>query len=179
MCPAIARATSITWVRSAEPSSPSGVPTAMKTTSEWRTASAVSVVNERLSGTFDQLRVTPATSAEIEGSEITPLTQKLFSTRAEGFESENAEILAAVDQVRMFTQGRGIWAMDRGGDRKKLLEPLLEKKPRFGIRSRGQRAVIHRRQPLTVHRRSARCRWRYPARMVGSEDGPEKRYELR
>lgn len=120
------------------------------------------------------------TAAEIEGGEITPLTQKLFSTRAEGFESENAEILAAVDQVRAFTQGRGVWAMDRGGDRKKLLEPLLEKKERFVIRSTGQRSVIdRRRQRMTVHRLSANCRLRYQARIVWIEDGHEKLYELR
>jgi hypothetical protein len=120
------------------------------------------------------------TAAEIEGSEITPLVQKLFSTRAEGFLSENAKILAAVDQVRTFTQGRGIWAVDRGGDRKKLLEPLLEKKERFVIRSTGQRSVINRQQQrMTVHRLSARCRLRYQARIVWIEDGQEKRYELR
>lgn len=120
------------------------------------------------------------TAAEVEGSEITPLTQKLFSTRAEGFVSENAEILAAVDQVRAFTQGRGIWAVDRGGDRRKLLEPLLEKKERFVIRSTGQRSVLdRRRQRRTVHRLSARCRLRYRARVIRIEDGQEKLCELR
>ena len=120
------------------------------------------------------------TAAEIEGSEIAPLTQKLFSTRAEDFESENAEIVAAVDQVRRFTQGRGIWAMDRGGDRKKLLEPLLERKERFVIRSTGQRAVLDRRQQrMTVNQLSGRCRLRYQARIVWIEEGQEKRYELR
>jgi hypothetical protein len=120
------------------------------------------------------------TAAEVEGGEITPLAQKLFSTRAEGFVSENAEILAAVDQVRAFTQGRGIWAVDRGGDRKKLLEPLLEKKERFVIRSTGQRSVINRqRQRMIVHRLSARCRLRYQARIVWIENGQEKFYELR
>ena len=39
------------------------------------------------------------TAAEVQGSEITPLYQTLFSARAQDFVSENAEILAAVDQV--------------------------------------------------------------------------------
>src|SRR5258706_2685204 len=65
------------------------------------------------------------TAAEVNGSEITPLYQQLYSVKAEKFESENAEILAAVDQIGKHTQSRGIWAVDRGGDRKKLLEPLL------------------------------------------------------
>ena len=120
------------------------------------------------------------TAAAVEGNEITPLTQKLFSTRAEDLVRENAEILAAVDQVRTFTQGRGMGAVDRGGDRKKRREPLLEKKERFVIRSTGQRSGIDRRRPRrTVHSRSARCRLRYQARIIGIEDGQEKRYELR
>ncbi|MBI4463722.1 MAG: transposase [Acidobacteria bacterium] len=120
------------------------------------------------------------TAAEVEGSQIRPLTQKLFSTRAKDFVSENAEIRAAVDQVRRFTKGRGIWAVDRGGDRKKLREPLLEKKDRFVIRSTGQRSVINRQQRrMTVPSLSSRCRLRYQARLVGIEDGKEKRYELR
>jgi hypothetical protein len=56
------------------------------------------------------------TAAEVSGSEIVPLYQKLFSVEAKDFHSENAEVLAAVDLVRSHTQGRGIWTMDRGGD---------------------------------------------------------------
>lgn len=39
------------------------------------------------------------TGAEVRGSEIVPVCQKLFSTEAQEFRSENAEILAMVDQV--------------------------------------------------------------------------------
>src|SRR6266851_3499909 len=60
------------------------------------------------------------TGADVSGSEITPLYQHLYSVKAEKFDSENAEILAGIDQIRKHTQGRGIWAVDRGGDRKKL-----------------------------------------------------------
>src|ERR1019366_9150029 len=63
------------------------------------------------------------TGAEVNGSEIVPLYQKLYSAEAKDFTSENAEVLAAVDLIRTHTQGRGIWTIDRGGDRKKLLEP--------------------------------------------------------
>ena len=120
------------------------------------------------------------TAAGVEGSEITPLYQKLFSARAQDFVSENAEILAGVDRLRAHTAGRGIWTIDRGGDRKKLLEPLLERRQRFVIRSTGQRAVINRRQQrVTVHALGARCRLRYRARVIRIEDGQEKVLELR
>ena len=52
------------------------------------------------------------TAAEVNCSEIAPLYQKLFSVEAEEFNSENAEILAAVDLIRTHTEGRGIWAID-------------------------------------------------------------------
>jgi Transposase DDE domain len=120
------------------------------------------------------------TAAEVQGSEITPLYQTLFSARAQDFVSENAEILAAVDQIRAYTGGRGIWAIDRGGDRKRLLEPLLERGERFVIRSVGQRSVINRqRRKVTVHHLGACCRLRYQARVIKIEKGQEKVYELR
>jgi hypothetical protein len=120
------------------------------------------------------------TGAAVEGSEITPLYQKLFSARAEDFVSENAEILAGVDRLQAHTAGRGIWTIDRGGDRKKLLEPLLERRQRFVIRSTGQRSVINRRkQRVTVHALGARCRLRYGARVIRIEDGQEKILQLR
>ena len=72
--------------------------------------------------------------------------QKLPSVEAEGFTSENAEVLAAVDLVRAHTQGRGIWTMDCGGGGKKLLEPLLDRGERFVIRSTGKHTVIDRRR---------------------------------
>jgi hypothetical protein len=120
------------------------------------------------------------TAAGVEGSEITPLYQKLFSAQAQDFVSENAEILEGVDRIRAHTQGRGIWAIDRGGDRKRLLEPLLERRERFVIRSTGQRAVISRRKrKVTVHHLGAGCRLRYQARVIKIEAGQEKIMELR
>ena len=86
------------------------------------------------------------TGAEVNGSEIVPVYQKLYSAEAKDFTSENVEVLAGVDLVRAHTQGRGIWAVDRGGDRKKLLEPLLDRQERFVIRSTGKRFVVDRKK---------------------------------
>ncbi len=120
------------------------------------------------------------TGAEINGSEIVPLYQKLFSVEAKDFTSENAEVLAAVDLIRTHTQGRGIWAIDRGGDRKKLLEPLLDRGERFVIRSTGKRTVIDRRKLQgSVAEVAGRCRLRHKARIIKIQDGKEKVYDLR
>ena len=120
------------------------------------------------------------TGAEVNGSEIVPLYQKLYSAEAPEFSSENAEVLAGVDLVRTHTQGRGIWAVDRGGDRKKLLEPLLDRHERFVIRSTGKRFVIDRKNvKRSVAELGAQCRLRYQARIIKIEDGQEKTYDLR
>lgn len=120
------------------------------------------------------------TAAEVNGSEIVPLYQKLYSVEAKEFRSENAEILAAVDLIRSHTQGRGIWAIDRGGDRKNLLEPLLDRSQRFVIRSTGKRTVIDRRKLRgSVAEVAGRCRLRHQARIIKIQDGQEKTYELR
>jgi hypothetical protein len=119
------------------------------------------------------------TAAEVHGSEIVPLYQKLFSVEAKDFTSENTEVLDAVDLIRAHTQGRGIWAIDRGGDRKKLLEPLLDRSQRFVIRSTGKRTVVDRRRLLgSVAEVAGRCRLRHQARIIKIQDGQEKIYEL-
>ncbi len=120
------------------------------------------------------------TGAEVNGNEIVPLYQKLFSAEAKEFTSENAEVLAAVDLIRTHTQGRGIWTIDRGGDRKKLLEPLLDRSARFVIRSTGKRTVIDRRKLQgSVAEVAGRCRLRHQARIIKIQDGQEKVYDLR
>ena len=118
--------------------------------------------------------------AEVHGSELRPLYQQFFSVRAEDFVSQNDELLSAIDQLRAQTRGPGIWARDRGGDRRKLLEPLLERRERFVIRSTGQRLVVDRqRHRVTIHHRSARCRLRSQAKISKIENGQEKMYPLR
>jgi hypothetical protein len=57
------------------------------------------------------------TGAEVHGSEIVPVCQKLFSTKAKEFRGDNAEILSVVDAANRSLNGRGVWTMDRGCDR--------------------------------------------------------------
>lgn len=119
------------------------------------------------------------TGSEVHGCEIVPVCQKLFSARAKEYVSENAEILAAVDDVNRHLKGRGIWTMDRGCDRKKLLEPLLDKGLRFVIRAVGDRMVRDRRGRLrSMAEVAAGCRLRHQARVVKIDKGQEKSYEL-
>jgi hypothetical protein len=76
------------------------------------------------------------------GDRIVPLYGELYSCAAEGFESENAVLLRAIERVSQATGGRGLWAMDRGGDRREILIPLLDRRLRFVVRSQGDRHVV-------------------------------------
>ena len=85
-----------------------------------------------------------------------------------------------VDQMDHHLAGRGIWTVDRGGDRKKLLEPLLDKGLRFVIRSTGEPAVVDRRGRLRrVAEVALGCPLRHQARVVKIDKGQEKSYDLR
>jgi len=70
--------------------------------------------------------------------------------------------------------------MDRGGDRRKPVKPLLERREHFDIGSTGQRLVLDRRRhPVTVHHLTVRCRLRYQAKIIKIDTGQEKVYPLR
>jgi len=82
--------------------------------------------------------------ADVEGEDLTPLFGELYSQKAEGFRSENRQILDTVDRVKGGIGTRGIWAIDRGGDRSILLRGLVGRELRFVVRLVGQRDLMLR-----------------------------------
>jgi hypothetical protein len=80
--------------------------------------------------------------ADVEGEDLIPLYGELYSQEANNFRSENRQILNAIDRVMEGIGHRGIWAMDRGGDRSRLFKGFLEKKLRFVVRLVGDRDLI-------------------------------------
>jgi len=77
------------------------------------------------------------------GERITPLYNKLYSFKA-GARSENSEILEGIFTVVKHIGKQLIWVIDRGGDRTKLIVPLLRSHLKFIIRSKGKRNLIYR-----------------------------------
>jgi hypothetical protein len=77
--------------------------------------------------------------ADVKGERLTPLLMNLYSQKADDFESENTQILTAIDQIKSVVGNRGIWAIDRGGDRRHLLDGLLERSCQFVVRLTGAR----------------------------------------
>jgi hypothetical protein len=79
--------------------------------------------------------------ASTKGTKLVPLYGRLFSHAVEGHESENIEIREAIREVAEVLGKRGIWVLDRGGDRRHLYYYLLPNKHRFMIRVRADRGL--------------------------------------
>ncbi|MBI5746339.1 MAG: hypothetical protein HZA13_04990, partial [Nitrospirae bacterium] len=56
---------------------------------------------------------------------------ELYSQEASDFVSENHQILKAIDTVTSVVGQRGIWVIDRGGDRSRIYQRQV---CRYGVR---------------------------------------------
>ena len=81
-------------------------------------------------------------AARPDGETVTPLYGELYAQKAEQFSSENDQILKAVQRVSAVTGKKGIWAIDIGGDRRKIIIPWMDKELRFVVRQKGDRHVL-------------------------------------
>jgi hypothetical protein len=109
---------------------------------------------------------------------IVPLHAHLYSQEAPEFMSENAEILMALNQVSEACQGRGVWVVDRGGDRGALLEPLLDAKRSFIIRLKGNRHLLWGYRHRSVADLAGDCPLRWSSWIVKEEQGREVRVDI-
>jgi hypothetical protein len=116
--------------------------------------------------------------ARPDSSEIIPLVHRLYSQNAGDFVSENHELLDLVSKVYRATEGRGIFVLDRGGDRRRLYKQLLrEETPvRFIIRQRGDRHVLHGGRLRETLELAETCKTPYAETVIKHKDGREKAY---
>jgi len=110
---------------------------------------------------------------------MVPLYQRLWSSQAPGFSSENDEILRGIDAVAAHVGRRGLWIMDRGGDRINLFSPLLDRKLRFLFRMVGNRNLIQAGQTMLADQVALGCPLWHAKPIVRIEDGGEKIRVLR
>ncbi len=115
---------------------------------------------------------------EIGGNEIVPLYQRLYSQKARDFISENDEIMSAIRLVREYVGERGIWVMDRGGDRIKLFGPLLDLKLRFLFRLVGDRHLIYDGAARLATEIASGCPCPYAQTVVRLVDGREQVFNI-
>lgn len=87
-----------------------------------------------------------AVAADVEHKHVIPLYLETYSQEARDFKSENDQLFKVIGTVAQYIGKKGIYAIDRGGDRGKLSEKFLEKykEKRFVIRLTGKRDLIHK-----------------------------------
>jgi hypothetical protein len=112
------------------------------------------------------------------GDEIVPLAQSLWSQEAPDHVSENAEILKLARRVYAATERRGIFVIDRGGDRRELYKELVPGGYRFLIRQRGDRHLLYQGRPIETMTLAGSCPLPYAETIVKEVKGEEKRYRL-
>ena len=117
--------------------------------------------------------------AEVGSNTMVPLYQRLWSANAPDFVSENEEILDAVDAVMDHVGRRGIYVVDRGGDRINLFGPMLDRHARFLIRLVGTRHLVYNGKTLVAEAVAKGCRCRHAKTIVRIKKGKERVHELR
>jgi len=117
-------------------------------------------------------------ATEVDGTRIVPLVGRLYSAAAPEFVSENDEILTVVDKVAEATKKRGLWVIDRGGDRRSLMVPMLKEQRRFLIRLVGNRNLLWSGKEMLAREIAKDCPMLYAETIVKVEDGKEKGYHL-
>lgn len=115
-------------------------------------------------------------AAEVGEAKIIPLYHELYSTKAPDFVSENDEILKSVETVSKNIGAKGIYVIDRGGDRGELFKPLLNEQKRFIIRLVGSRHLVSRGKNVLATDLAESCKTAYAERIVKVKNGKEKVY---
>lgn len=102
--------------------------------------------------------------ADVKGEIVIPLYSELYSQKSSEFISENSQLMRAVKAVNSKTRNRGIWVLDRGGDRHFIVEAFDKEKIRFVIRLRGDRDMtddLGEVQKAIEIAKKVRCREEY------------------
>lgn len=116
--------------------------------------------------------------ANTKGTKLVPLYGRLFSHAVEGHESENEEIRDAIKEVAEVMGRRGIWVMDRGGDRRHLYQYLLPNKHRFLIRVRADRGLKTAQGIASAVELARGCPMLFHETVVKEEAGQERLVHL-
>jgi hypothetical protein len=119
-----------------------------------------------------------ALAAEPASRQVIPLLQQLWSADAPDFVSENAQLLQMNDTMAAATDRRGIYVLDRGGDRSRLYLPLLARGLRFIVRLVGDRHLTVRGRSRSARDLVRGVALRYAETVVRESGGGEKKHHL-
>lgn len=116
-----------------------------------------------------------AVAADIEHKSVIPLYLEAYSQEAIGFKSENDQLFKVIDTVSTHIGTKGIWAIDRGGDREKLFNKFLIKKEaqRFVVRLKKKRNLVHRGVVKNCYEMAKYLPCNFKATVIKYEGGKE------
>lgn len=116
--------------------------------------------------------------AEVGKTSLVPLYGSLYSQRSLYFQSENLEIRRAIHSVSRATERRGIWVLDRGGDRDAIFDYLLNNQLLFIVRLKKTRDLMSKGRKHPILELARTCPLPYAERIVKQEKGKERIYDL-
>jgi len=116
---------------------------------------------------------------ECGGQEITPLVNHLWSHDHPDHLSENSEVLTCINRVARHAGKRGIFVIDRAGDRMSIVDPLVRSDLRFLIRLVGNRHLLLKKQRILADELAELCPLPYKEIVTKEKrDGTEERFEI-
>lgn len=118
-----------------------------------------------------------AVAADIEHKTVIPLYLEAYSQEAHDFKSENNQLFKVINAVSTHTGDKGIYTIDRGGDRGKLYDKFLEKETekRFVIRLAKTRDLFHKGVRKNCHDMASQLPCPYEAAIVKHEEGKNRK----
>ena len=118
-----------------------------------------------------------AVAADVEHKKVIPLYLEAYSQNAHDFSSENDQLFKVIDAVSAYAGDRGIYAIDRGGDRGKLYNKFLEKEKekRFVIRLIKTRDLMHKGVKKNCHHLATALPCSHETVIIKYEEGKEQK----
>lgn len=118
-----------------------------------------------------------AVAADIEHKKVIPLYLEAYSQEAQDFKSENDQLFKVIETVGAHIGTKGIYAIDRGGDRGKLYDKFLEKakEKRFVIRLTKTRDLVHQGKKRNCLLLATMLPCPYETVIITYEDGKEQK----
>jgi len=109
---------------------------------------------------------------------MVPLHLRMWSSEAPDFVSENHQILEVIRTISEATSQRGIYVIDRGGDRKNLIEPIMDQGNRFIIRLVGNRNLQFGNREFLAENIAGGCRTSHIEHIIRETSEGEKIHKL-
>ncbi|AKJ63636.1 transposase [Kiritimatiella glycovorans] len=119
-----------------------------------------------------------AVACEVGKRRMLPLHHRLWSAEAPDFISENHQLREIINMISRAVSRRGIYVIDRGGDRCKIYNHLLRNHWRFIIRLTGSRHLRYRGKNSRALDLAESCPMLYRDQLVKETREGEKTYQI-